>query len=113
MPKRPDLPTLQKGQHVQQTYASGGDPWLGRFCGWLLRSSSASDVLRAPVPRQEFVNALGGVIRQAGQHVGEPSLRIDIVEFGAGNEGVDGRGAPAALIGAGEGPISSSHGDGP
>jgi len=36
----------------------------------------------APVPRQEFVNALGRVIREAGQHVGEPSLRIDVVELG-------------------------------
>jgi hypothetical protein len=45
-------------------------------------SSSVSDVLRTPVPRQEFVNALGGVIRQAGQHVGKPSLAIDVVELG-------------------------------
>ena len=34
------------------------------------------------VPGQEFVNAFGGVIWQAGQHVGEPSLRIDTVELG-------------------------------
>jgi hypothetical protein len=41
------------------------------------------------------------VIREAGQHVGEPSLRIDVVELGGGDQGVDGRGAPAALIGRG------------
>ena len=76
-------------------------------------SSSVSDVLMAPVPRQEFVNALGRVIREAGQHVSEPSMWIDVVELGGGDQGVDGRGAPAALIGAGEGPISSSHGDSP
>jgi hypothetical protein len=28
------------------------------------------------------VDALGGMIRQAGQHVGEPSLWIDVVELG-------------------------------
>ena len=66
-----------------------------------------------PVPRQEFVNALGGVIGQASQHVGEPSLRIDIVELGGCDQRVDGGGAPAAFVGAGEGPVVSSHGDGP
>lgn len=30
-----------------------------------------SDVLRAPIPGHEFVDALGGMIRQAGQQVGE------------------------------------------
>ncbi len=35
------------------------------------------------MPRQEFVNAFGGVIRQASQHVGEPGLWIDVVELGA------------------------------
>jgi hypothetical protein len=78
-----------------------------------LRSSSVSDVLRMPIPTQEIVNALGGVIRQAGRHVGEPSLGIDVVELGAGDEVIDGRGAPPALIGAGKGPISSCHSDGP
>ena len=37
------------------------------------------------------MNALGRVIRQAGQHVGKPSLWIDVVELGGGDEGVDGR----------------------
>ena len=53
------------------------------------------------------------MIRQAGQHVGEPSLRIDVVELGGGDEGVDRRRTPAAVIGAGEGPISSAHGNSP
>jgi hypothetical protein len=42
-------------------------------------SSFRGDALPVPVAGQKFVNALGGVIRQAGQHVGEPSLRVDIV----------------------------------
>jgi len=53
------------------------------------------------------------MIRQAGQHVGEPSLWIDVVELGGGDEGVDHRRTSAALIGASEGPISSAHGDSP
>src|ERR1700751_4388347 len=78
-----------------------------------LRSGGVSNVLRLPVPGQEFANALDGVIRQASQHVGEPSLWIDVVELGGGDEAVDRSRTPAALIGAGEGPISSSDGDGP
>ena len=78
-----------------------------------LRSGGVSGVLRAPVPGHEFVDAPGGMIWQAGQHVGEPSLWIDVVELGGGDEGVDRSRAPAALIGAGEGPVSSSHGDSP
>jgi hypothetical protein len=62
-----------------------------------LRLGGVSDVLRTPVPRQKFVNALGGVIWQANQHVSEPSLWIDVVELGGGDEGVDGCGAAAAL----------------
>ena len=76
-------------------------------------SGGVSDVLRTPVPRQEFVNALGGMIQQASQHVSEPSLWIDVVELGGGDEGVDHRRTSAALIEASEGPISSAHGDSP
>jgi hypothetical protein len=59
------------------------------------------EVLRPPIPRQEFVYALGGMIREAGQHVGKPSLRIDVVELGGGDEGIDRSGAPATLVGRG------------
>jgi len=48
-----------------------------------------------------------------GQHVGKPSLWINVVELGGGDEGVDRSRTPAALIGAGEGPISSADGDSP
>src|SRR6266436_4814489 len=51
------------------SYASGVGPWLGRLGRVADCSRSVGDVLRAPVPRQEFVNALGGLIWQAGQHV--------------------------------------------
>jgi hypothetical protein len=42
-------------------------------------------------------------IRQASEHVGQPSLWIDIVELGGGDEGVNRSGTSAALIGAGKG----------
>jgi hypothetical protein len=45
-----------------------------------------------------------GVIGDAGQHVGEPSLGIDIVEFGGVDQREHDRGALAAAIGAGEQP---------
>ena len=61
-------------------------------------SSSRLRCARLPVPRQQFVNALGGVIRQAGQDVGKP--RIDVIELGGGDEAVDGGRTPA-VVGAG------------
>ena len=53
------------------------------------------------------------MIWQAGQHVGEPGLRIDTVELGCGDQRVDRSGAPAAVVGAGEGPILSPESNGP
>ncbi len=34
-----------------------------------------------PVPWQKLIKVLDGVIGNAGEHVGEPSLRVDVVEF--------------------------------
>ena len=42
------------------------------------------------------------MIGDAAQHVGKPSLRIDVVELGRGDQGVDRRRALTAAIGAGE-----------
>src|SRR5215475_11319271 len=56
---------------------------------------------------------LAGVIRQARQHVGKPRLWVDVIELGGGDEAVDRSCTPAALIGAGEGPIPSPYGDSP
>lgn len=44
------------------------------------------------------MDALGWVIRQAGEHVGEPGLRIDVVELGGGNERVKSRCPSAAFV---------------
>src|SRR6201996_6491516 len=53
------------------------------------------------------------MIREVGQHVGKPSLRVDVIELGGGDEAVDGSRAPAAIVGPSEGPIFSTHGDRP
>src|SRR5258708_2477108 len=90
------------------SYASGVGPWLGRLGRVADCSSSVDDVRRAPVPRQEFVNALGGLIRQAGQHVGGPSLWIDVGEISSGDGAADRSFTPAPFIGAGRGPDFSS-----
>ena len=75
-------------------------------------SRFSGDVLRTPIPGQQFVNALGGMIGQASEHVGEPGLRVDIVELGGGDQRVDGSSAPAAFVGAGI-PVLSPQGNGP
>jgi hypothetical protein len=54
--------------------------------------------LAFPVPRQELVDPLGGMIVQASHDVGEPGLRVDVIEFGGFDEGVDGRGTATAVV---------------
>jgi hypothetical protein len=46
--------------------------------------------LPTPIPGQQFVDALGGMTRQSGQYVGEPGVWVDVVEFGSGDQRVDG-----------------------
>ena len=55
-------------------------------------------ILRAPIPRQQISDPLGGMVGQSRQDIGEPSLWVDIVELGGLDEGVDGGGAPAAFV---------------
>ena len=35
-----------------------------------------------PVPGQQIIKALGWLARDAGQHIGQPGLRVDIVHLG-------------------------------
>ena len=44
--------------------------------------------------------------------IGEPGLRIDVVELGGGDERVEGRCPPTAFVGAGEGPVTAPDRDG-
>jgi hypothetical protein len=50
-----------------------------------------------PVPRQQFVEPGGGMVGDAGEHVGEPGLRVDVVELGRGDQRVYRRGALVPL----------------
>ena len=47
---------------------------------------------------------MGGVLGDASEHIGEPGLRIDVVQLASDNETIHGSGALAAPIGASEQP---------
>jgi hypothetical protein len=51
---------------------------------WPRKSSGYARSALGPVPRQKLVDALGWMVGQASEHVGEPSLRIDGIELGGG-----------------------------
>ena len=53
-------------------------------------------MLGPPVPRQQLVELLSGMAGDAGEHVGEPGLRIDVVQFGGDDQAVEDGGALAA-----------------
>jgi hypothetical protein len=53
------------------------------------------------------------MIGDAAQHIGEPGLRIDAVEFGGGNQGIDRGCALATAIGTGEEPCAAPEGKRP
>ncbi len=63
----------------------------------------------APIPGRELVDVPGGTVRQARQHVGKPSLRVDVDELGRCDQRADG-GGPAPLVGVCEGPVRRSIG---
>ncbi len=65
--------------------------------------------MRSPVPRQQFVDAAGGMSGDAGQHVGQPGLGIDVVEFCGDDEAVEDGGTLAAAVGTGEQPCLSAE----
>ena len=69
----------------------------GRSGGLVLRGG--------PIPGQKLVDALGRVGSEAREDVAEPSLGVDAVELGGLGQRVDGGGALATVIGAGEQPI--------
>ena len=52
-----------------------------------------------------------GMVGDAGEHVGEPGLRIDVVELGGDDQAVDDGGALAAAVGAGEQPCLAAERD--
>ena len=68
-------------------------------------------MLAPPIPRQQVVDPLRGVILQTRQDIGEPSLWVDVVELGGLDQRVDCGGALAAYIGACEGPVVTAECD--
>ena len=54
------------------------------------------------MPGEKLVKPRGRMIGDAAQHVGKPSLRVDVVELSRGDQGVHRSGALAAAVGAGE-----------
>jgi hypothetical protein len=77
---------------------------LGQSCG-------DSEPRGLPIPRQKIRDLICWVIGQACQHVGEPSLWIDVVELACLDEGIDRGCSVAPGIGTREGPIFSSDGN--
>jgi len=55
-----------------------------------------------PVPGEQLVQLRGGMISDAVQDVGEPSLWVDAIEFCRGDQGVHRGGPLTATVGTGE-----------
>ena len=68
----------------------------------------------APIPAgrgQQLGDALGGMIGDASEDIGEPGARIDSVELARLDQRVDGCRPHPAGIGATEGPVAPADGD--
>ena len=58
----------------------------------------------APVPGQQLVETSDRMVGDAGEDIGQPGLRIDVVELGGHDQAVQEGGALTASVGAGEQP---------
>src|SRR5262249_19703032 len=67
----------------------------------------------APIPWQHFMKPYLREAGNPGEHVGEPGLRIDVVEPGGHDQGRDGGGTLGTTIGTGEQPGLSAQGKAP
>ncbi len=65
--------------------------------------------LALPIPRQQFVNGILRVGRDAGEDVGEPCLGIDIVEASGLDQRDHDGGAFGATVRSGEQPCPSAQ----
>jgi len=93
---------LHVDPNTDEKLASGqGRGGITRAAKGRKRTSCCPTDLRAgptPIPRQQFVEFLDGMFGDAGQDVGEPGLRIDIVHLGGDDQAVHNGGALAAAI---------------
>src|ERR1700730_10578499 len=67
----------------------------------------------SPVPGQKLIQPVDSVVIDACKHVGEPGLRIDVVEFGRHDQGRHGGSTLGTTIGAGEQPGFAAQGHHP
>ena len=65
----------------------------------------------SPVPGEQFVEPGLRRVRDAAEDIGEPGLRIDVVELGGADQRIDRRRAGAAAVRAGEQPRLPAQGD--
>ena len=97
-------PVLILAQHRRDT-SYGEDSTWGRH-----NQAASSRWLRLPVPRQQLVER-DRVLGDAGEDIGEPGLRIDVVHLGGDDQAVHQGGALAAAIGTREEPRFSAKSD--
>lgn len=92
--RRPDSGQESRLQEVVDQPLAGGRHRRFICCGQTARShmcppgSRRFDMTRhwlSPVPGQKLTEPLDSMIVDAGQHVGKPGLRIDVVELGHSN----------------------------
>src|SRR5512132_3555778 len=67
----------------------------------------------ADVPGEQVGDAVDGVGGDAGEHVAEPGFWVEAVELGGFDQGVEGRGAFAAGVGAGKEVVLPAEGQWP
>jgi hypothetical protein len=110
---RPDRPLDDVGVNINATvdeeafknfapgrYASGEHPSQAR---WSAAKRLGSDgglgrLVRLPIPGKKISDFVGRVIWKAGEHIGEPSLGIDVVHLAGLDQGIDGGGTISASI---------------
>jgi hypothetical protein len=84
-----------EGQEARSPYASGeGRVPISFGSSYLIGVA----ITGAPIPWQQLVEPLRGILGDAGEHVGEPGQRIDVIELCRHDQcSHDGRAIGAAL----------------
>ena len=59
------------------------------------------------------MQAQGRVVGQPLQNIRQPGARVDVIEFGGLNQGIERRRKPPTRVRAGEGPVPPSDGNAP
>ena len=70
----------------------------------MVGSGSDGAPLLLPVPWQQLIKPIDGMVRDTGEDIGQPGLRIDVVEPRSLDERVKDGGALTATVGAAEEP---------